>query len=57
MTKSTYLFHVIVLPILIYAGWVAYTGRCATQHGLYLFVIGVTVVGLVYHTLKLTSVI
>lgn len=49
---STYLFHIVILPILIYAGWVAYKGECQTHTGLYLFVVGLAFIGFLYHFFK-----
>lgn len=49
--RSTYLFHIVVLPILIYAGWMAYKGK--ENKGLYLFVVGLALVGLFYHSFRL----
>lgn len=51
--KSTFLFHLIVLPIIIYAGLIGYM---ANDKGIFVFITGLSVLGLIYHGGKLLTV-
>ena len=54
MTTTTNIFHIIILPILIYICWKAYKGE-PTYSSLYLLFVGLATVGLGYHLYRLES--
>jgi len=54
MSVHTNLFHVVVLPLLIYASWTAYEGRPASSW-IYMMFVVLASVGLLYHLARLSG--
>lgn len=52
MGIQTWIFHIILLPILIYASWKAYNNE-PTYSGIYLLLVVLASIGFIYHSYKL----